>query len=78
MVLTVYYVTPEQVEQFCEEKVSTNELDGFSKTVVDDVNLYIDDIDTGLQESVDEYMCTDVCPCVEIDVTLWSDTYDRN
>ena len=45
IVLTLYFVTPEQVTQFCEEDMSTVELDGLTKTVVDGVNLYIDDID---------------------------------
>lgn len=45
MVLTLYYVTPEQVTQFCEESISTADLNGITKTVVDGVTLYIDDID---------------------------------
>ena len=41
MVLTLYFVTEEQVIDFCSEKISTLDLNGLSKTIVDDVNSYI-------------------------------------
>ena len=71
IILTLYFVTPEQVTQFCTEDISTVELNGLSKTVVDGVNLYIDDIDRGIEESTEKYMCTDYCPCGEIPFEKW-------
>jgi len=32
---------------------------------------YIDSIDTALEESVGTYMCTQTCPCVELDFDKW-------
>jgi hypothetical protein len=45
IVLTMYFVTPDQIEQFCNEDMDTTDLDGLTKTVVDGVNIYINDID---------------------------------
>ena len=53
-------------------------MDGISKTFVDDINIYIDDIDTAIAQTTDTYMCRDECPCVEVDETLWDDTSMRN
>jgi len=47
------------------------DLNGITKTVVDDINLYIDDIDTGIRESVGKYMCTNDCKCVPVDLSMW-------
>jgi len=71
IVLTLNFVTQDDIKQFCTEQISTVDMNGIAKTVVDDINLYIDDIDTGIKESVGEHMCQGICKCVPVDLSMW-------
>ena len=69
---TLALATEDDVTKFCNHELATNDLEGFTTVAIKDINLFIDDIDSGIQSSVETYMCKEHCPCVLTDFDRWS------
>ena len=47
-IMTLAFTTDDDVTKFCTHELATKELEGFASVAVKDIDLFIDDIDSGI------------------------------
>lgn len=63
VLLSIYYVTDEQLTDFCNDELNLDGTEGLIKRMVEEAEDYVFTVDTELKKAVNTYMCTDFCPC---------------
>jgi hypothetical protein len=75
--MSIIFVPPQTVEDFCNGDLDESAIPEVFKKMLEDSTIYIRELDSDLEKTVDKYMCTDLCPCVQVDYELWNATLQQ-
>ena len=62
------------MKDFCNGDLNESTIPEVFKKMLEDATIYISELDSDLKNTVDKYMCTDLCPCAEVDFEKWDAT----
>ena len=63
LILQMYYVSTDQIRDFCNDDLNLEGKWTLLKRMVEEVEDYVYTVDNELKYAVDTHMCTDFCPC---------------
>ena len=63
LILQMYYVSSDQIKDFCNDDLNLEGKWTLLKRMVEEVEDYVYTVDRELKYAVDTHMCTDFCPC---------------
>ena len=63
VLLSMYYVTDQQLQDFCNDNLNLDDTEGLVKRMIEEIEDYVYTVDKELKYAVNAHMCTDFCPC---------------
>lgn len=63
VLLSMYYVTNDQVKDFCNDDLNLGSTEGLMKRMIEEIENYVYTVDNELKYAINRHMCTDFCPC---------------
>ena len=63
LLLSIFYVSEQQLKDFCSDNLNLADTEGLVKRMIIEVENYVYTVDKELKYAVDSHMCTDFCPC---------------
>ena len=61
--LSLYYVSDQEIKDFCEDNLNLDNTSSILRNMIREIEDYVYTVDRELKYAVNTHMCTDFCPC---------------